>query len=256
MRPLVAWAFCACCFAAYAAGEQAVSESKRIVCFQPATRWEDGMVTGNGLVGTLHYAALTEEVVVFNCHKFLYPNGAPFPIPEMRDRLEPMRDLMLAGKTGEGWRLYNRELQRRRGLEPSDKSYYGMSYTQTFHAGYQLQIASEPSGQWRDYRRGTNYQTGEVDSQWTDDRGQWRRQSFASRADQLLVTRLLAPAGETIACQLTLGKVPKTPSRVTSEVIAESQQLHFRARYPKTKGRLGGYEGVTRVVLRGGQAVA
>lgn len=60
------------------------------------------MVAGNGFFGIMQYGEPRREAIVFNCHEFLYPNGAPEPVPDMSDQLGPMQDRMLEGKIGEG----------------------------------------------------------------------------------------------------------------------------------------------------------
>lgn len=212
------------------------------------------MVVGNGLVGSMHFGPAERQVTVFNCHKFVLPNGAPFPVPDMSDMLEPMRDEMLAGNIGQGWRLYHDELLRRRGLEVLRKPYYGMVSSQSFHPGYQLVTNLARVGDVQDYRRSTDFETGEVKTVWRNERGLWVTRSFASRADNLLVTQLLPPQGHALELRLALEPAVKAPATVAGEVHVEEQYLNFRARYPEVNGRQGGYEGVTRVVLEGGES--
>lgn len=220
----------------------------------PALRWEDAMVTGNGLIGAMHYGPADKQITVFNCHKFIVPNGAPFPVPDMGDMVEPMRDMMLSGKVQEGYQLYYDELLRRRGMEPSIKRYYGMVGTQPFHAGYLMVTQLEHNGEVRDYRRATNSQKGLVVTRWRDDRGWWSTTSFASRTDDVLVTYIKAPPGAVVRADLSVDKVPKTPDNLAFETIVDEEFINVRARYPEVKGKQGGFEGVTQIIAERGAA--
>ncbi|MFG0286899.1 MAG: glycoside hydrolase N-terminal domain-containing protein [Rhodopirellula sp. JB044] len=233
--------------------------NKRVVCSQPAVQWQDGMVTGNGLLGTLHYGEPRDEIAVVNSHLFLTPNGAPFEIPDMSDQVAPMRDLMLSGEIGMGYRGYHDELLRRRGLEVKRQNYYGMVNSQKFHSGYQIRTQIDGNGDVRGYQQMTRYQTGEVVTRWTDDAGQWTRRSFASRVENVLVTEVIAPEGAAMSGRVLLERVPKTPANVNVKFAAEnsdgSKLLKVAALYHPVAGRQAGYEGVTRVFLpEGGSA--
>lgn len=229
----------------YASTAASLAETTHIRSHQPAQRWRDAMLSGNGLTGVMQFGEPLDQRLVFNSHRFILPNGAPVPIPDMADAVEPMRDKMLAGKIGEAWAdCYT--LLRERGNPPK------MLWTQSFHPGYVLRIKTPAAGKINDYSRVTNYRTGEIITGWTDDRGQWRRRTFVSRSDDLVVTELAAPTGApSLDCTLSVEPAEKHRGDVPHEVYAENQAIGFRARYPRVRDRIGGYEGRTRIVTDG-----
>ncbi len=231
-----------------------LQQNKSILSDIPASTWEDAMLTGNGLIGMMQYGDPLHERFVFNCHKFLYPNGAPFPVPDMKDMVEPMRDRMLAGEIGEGWALYHRELLKRQGLD-LDKltgNYAGMVWTQSYHPGYYLDMNSVDHGEITNYSRVTDYQTGQIIVQWTDQQGQWMRRNFTSRRDNVIVTQMVAPPNKSIHCALSVKPALKSPQQVTYKTRVSPDMINMRGTYPEVKGKHGGFEGVTRVVATGG----
>lgn len=232
-----------------------LSGEKSVRCVTPAFDWQDGMVSGNGLIGTLHHGAARDETTVFNCHKFIVPNGAPHAIPNLADQLEPMRDLMLAGKIGEGYQLYHDAMLRRRGLEVVRKRYHGMVASQMFHGGYQMKLSVDGDGAVKDYARMTDYQTGEVITAWRDSHGDWSRKSFASRSSNVLVSTLSPPAGHRMTCRLQMQPVPKTPDEITFDWKPSPGAYHVAATYAPVGQQQAGYEGVTRIVTDGRQSV-
>ncbi|EMI41524.1 glycosyl hydrolase family 95 catalytic domain-containing protein [Rhodopirellula sp. SWK7] len=231
--------------------------NKRVVCKTPALKWQDGMVTGNGLLGTLHHGVARDEIAVVNSHLFVTPNGAPFEIPDMSDQVAPMQALMLDGEIGLGYRGYHDELLIRRGLEVKRQNYYGMVQSQGFHSGYQIQTSLDGTGEVRDYRRSTEFQTGEIITRWTDDDGEWVRRSFASRAANVLVTEIVAPVNAPMSGSVALARVPKTPANVQIRFNASPNLISVSAKYNPVAGRQAGFEGVTRIALPdGGISVA
>ncbi len=229
--------------------------SKSILSERPASSWEDAMVTGNGLVGVMQYGDPLNETFIFNCHKFVLPNGAPFPVPDMSDMVDPMRDLMLDGKIGDGWALYHKELLKRQGVDISNNKspYAGMLWSQSFHPGYAMNLKTAADGQIRNYSRVTDYQTGQVIVKWTDDRGDWIRETFSSRKDNMIVTRLTAPSNAPLSCTISCSQTAK--SRVKMQTLVDENFINVRATYPEVKGNQGGYEGVTKVITKQGKKI-
>ncbi|MFJ8750919.1 glycosyl hydrolase family 95 catalytic domain-containing protein [Streptomyces sp. NPDC102441] len=219
----------------------------------PASGWTDGFLTGNGESGAILYGDPALEKVVFNHHRFVLPNGTrSLTPPVLADRLEGVRDKALAGDYeganrdfAEGWDL---------------------RWTQTYHPGYELRLATEGTGRLDRYARITNFRTGEITSTWSDAQGTWARNLFASRADRVLVHELLPPPGGTVDVTLSLrtdmddtqkskGSDDHLHTQVRFSTFAsiegDSGWLRLRGAYPEGLGATG-YEGLTRVVADGG----
>lgn len=209
----------------------------------PASKWEDAMVTGNGMTGAMVYGGQPDETMIFTSHKLLLPGNGRDPIPDMSDMLAPMREKMLEPNgIGEGWMLYWEEWKKRSGG--------GMFWTQQFHPGYEMKIDQQGSYPVR-YRRTTRFTTGEVVVEAEDGYGTWVRETFASRAQDIVVTRMRAPAGRNLDLTLSVGHCERAPDNVKGSAISEKGWIAFRAIYPERKGEQGGYEGWTRVVIKG-----
>ena len=106
--------------------------NKQITSYWPASKWEDAMLSGNGLTGVMQYGGQPEDTFILCSHKFVRPGNGRDPMPDMSDMVEPMRKMMLDGKVGEGWLLYFNEFKKRTGQN--------MIWTQQFHPGYQLKV--------------------------------------------------------------------------------------------------------------------
>jgi hypothetical protein len=182
--------------------------------------------------------------VIFNDHKFEQPNGSLNVHPPVISSLLPqVQTDMLAGNYSKadsefpnGWKLI---------------------WTQPFHPGYEMLLTIPANGSTSNYTRTTNFETGEVSVQWSDSLGSWVRNSFVSRADNVVVQSLTAPSNGKVNVTLQLsGALDGLPTGTvfTNNVYTDSSGhtfLNLRGQY--TSDASGpGYEGVTLVVLSGG----
>ncbi|MFD8385885.1 glycoside hydrolase N-terminal domain-containing protein [Streptomyces sp. NPDC059679] len=131
---------------------------------------------------------------------------------------------------------------------------WSLRWTQTFHPGYELQLSTPGMTTVNDFARITDFRTGEVTHTWTDQYGTWKRHVFVSRADQVIVHKLLPATGRTvdttISVNTALAGVPTSVSfSATATVTSGDGYLNLRGTYPS--GGAYGYEGVTRVVVSG-----
>ena len=56
----------------------------------------------------------------------------------------------------------------------------------------------------KDYLRTVDFESTELKVHWTDERGEWVRQLFASRPDNVVVQRLTAPKGQPLNVRITM----------------------------------------------------
>ncbi|WP_243706264.1 glycoside hydrolase N-terminal domain-containing protein [Micromonospora sp. KC721] len=208
----------------------------RIWAPAPAASWEDAFLSGNGEYGIMVCGDPHAERIIVNHHRFVLPNGThDVRPPELADRMPHIRELVLAGRGAEAAQLLTggRELE----------------WTQSFHPGFALTIDATRPAPVGDYRRSTEFDTGQVAVEWTGG----RRRSFVSRADALVVTAL-----DMGACTVgATGDLPGRPDDVRYECVAYRRGdlvfLRVRGHYPQVGGAYG-FEGVT--LLRGDVEVA
>ncbi|MET9302012.1 glycoside hydrolase family 95 protein [Micromonospora aurantiaca] len=200
----------------------------------PAADWTDAFLTGNGELGLMVHGRPHAERIVVNHHRLVLPNGTRHArAPELAGRMPHIRALVLAGRRAEAARLLTggRELE----------------WTQSFHPAYALTVDAPP-GPVRDYRRDTDFTTGEVTVEWSGG----RRRCFVSRTDGVAVLHL--DQGDCVV--RATGELPGKPADVVYEHAAyrhdELVFLRIRARYPDAGGAYG-FEGLT--LLRGDVSV-
>ena len=210
---------------------------------QPASRWEDAFLSGNGEYGIMVAGHPHRERIVHNHHRYVLPNESlQSRPPAVAGRLERVRDLILAGRPVQAQREFSdgREL----------------AWTQPFHPGHILHIdTASTNDQVRDYRRVTDFTTGEVRVSWSDGEHDYLRRAFVSRPDAVAVVEITGPE---LALALRLsGEVPGRPPQVTFAAEAHpagsgQAWLTVVGAYPPGPGAAG-FIGVTRLVSFGGQ---
>ncbi|MCO6008071.1 glycoside hydrolase family 95 protein [Actinoallomurus purpureus] len=210
---------------------------------EPAGRWEDAFLSGNGEYGIMVFGHPHRERIVHNHHRYVLPNSScGMSPPAVADRLEHVRDLILAGKREQAQREF------------SDGR--PMAWTQPFHPGHVLHLDSaSTAGRVDHYRRSSDFATGEVRVTWSADDREWVRRAFVSRPDAVAVVEITGPRLD-LAVRLS-GDVPGHPPEVTVATSAHATRsgeasLAAVGTYPAGQGAAG-FIGVTRVVATGGQ---
>ncbi|NJQ08246.1 glycosyl hydrolase family 95 catalytic domain-containing protein [Streptomyces lonarensis] len=148
---------------------------------EPAGRWEDGYLAGNGSHGALAHGGLDDDRVVVTHHRLVRPNGSEgLPPPQLADQLRDTQAALLAGDHEAGQRFGA-------GLP--------FHWVQPFHPALQTRVLTlarptPPTGtRPRPYRRSVAFATGEIRAT-----GDGRASAvFVSRADDVVVQLLTAP---------------------------------------------------------------
>ncbi|WP_219463958.1 glycosyl hydrolase family 95 catalytic domain-containing protein [Nonomuraea rhizosphaerae] len=197
----------------------------RIEDDQPAGRWQDAFLSGNGEYGIMVYGEPHAQRVVFNHHRYVLPNGTrDLRPPAIADRQDRIRELILSGDPVEAQRL----AAGGRSLE----------WTQSFHPGHELVVTGSSGGP---YRRVTDFTSGEI----TVTSGADVHRAFVSRADRVVVQHLTGD----LRLSLT-GDLPGKPGDVVCETSAHQGEhvlLGVRGAYPAGLGAAG-FEGLTLVL--------
>ncbi|MPY56124.1 hypothetical protein FNH08_02685 [Streptomyces spongiae] len=209
---------------------------------QPADRWEDAFLSGNGEYGIMVFGHPHRERIIHNHHRCVLPNESlGMRPPAVADRLEHVRDLILAGEREQAQRMF------------SDGR--SMAWTQPFHPGHVLHLDAPVEGPAERYRRITDFTTGEVRVAWSDGERQSVRGAFVSRIDAVAVVEIAGPRVD-LAVRLS-GELPGRPPEVTFSTSAEAagnDEAYLAAvgAYPFGPGAAG-FAGVTRLVVTGGR---
>src|SRR5690606_19707889 len=148
---------------------------------QPATKWEESLVSGNGTMGVMIEGSPYSEAIVFN-HAVVYlPLHKPLKPVSQGKHLTEIRQMMLDGKYEEASQFV---------VDIANSERYNRKHaTDPFIPGFRMHLSSD-SSEIKEYLRNVNFSTGEVEVKWQDERGVYSRKTFVSRPDNVVVIRL------------------------------------------------------------------
>ncbi|MGW7570849.1 glycosyl hydrolase family 95 catalytic domain-containing protein [Streptomyces tendae] len=205
---------------------------------EPAARWEDAFLSGNGHHGALVFGDPDTDRVIVTHHTLVRPDGddGRRRPPALAAALPALQDRLLAGDTAAAEDFTDgRPLQ----------------WVRPFHPAFQLRLNRPPEGDTHDtrapYRRAVDFTTGET----TATRAGWTSRVFVSRADDVIVQHVTAPH---LTLDLSLDpRLPGSPAQLRighgAVLTPEGALLTLRARYP---GSDLAYTGVTLAAVTGG----
>jgi len=217
----------------------------------PASNWEQALVSGNGTMGVLVFGKPYSETIILN-HTYLYlPLAVSGTYVNQLERLPEIQSLLLAGKNREAGDICK---QMRDKVGYTDKR-------DPYIPGCQLQI-EQPSCVLFRYNRSVNFETGETYVNWEDEKGTFRRTTFVSRADSLVITRIIGTGK--INCSINFEVLPSvnySEKQIVRNGFKEIKNgvsdgfLYYRAAYKNSNpsAPFEGYEGVGRVLQKGGK---
>ncbi|MFE0420106.1 glycosyl hydrolase family 95 catalytic domain-containing protein [Streptomyces tendae] len=205
---------------------------------EPAARWEDAFLSGNGHHGALVFGDPDADRVIVTHHTLVRPDGddGRRRPPALAAALPALQDRLLTGDTTAAEDFTDgRPLQ----------------WVRPFHPAFQLRLDrppdDDPHGTRAPYHRAVDFTTGET----TAARAGWTSRVFVSRADDVIVQHVTAPR-LTLDLSLDPG-LPGAPAGLGvghgAVLTAEGAVLTLRARYP---GSDLAYTGVTLAAVTGG----
>jgi len=208
---------------------------------QPAKRWEEAFVSGNGRMGAMVFGQPARETIVANHCRLFLPLGSREVVPDMAPYLPEIRRIIREKGYGPAYKFMLEKAK--------EQGFPGLIRTDPFHPGFELKIAMRPAGPMTEYVRTEDFQTGEVGACWNDAGGAFRRRLFVSRTDNVIVLAIAGPGAGKVDCDLAMAPIvnPLVDSQITTD------GLWVACHNVYTKGK-GGYDGLVRVVARGGKA--
>lgn len=240
-----------------AGNEQNMTIPTRVISRTPPLRWEDAMISGNGSTGIMVLGLPLDDRVIINHEKLWVVAGDFDPqAPDLRNAWKQAKTMAQAGRYLDAdMHVVNAARDAYRKLY-DDKTKGRRPWYDRTHPGLHLHVGIEGSGFTKDYRRETNLETGEVSVHWTDNRGDWTRRIFVSRAHNVIVMEIKPPTGSKLNATLRLAEAPGKRDGDIGAVNTQHTraEMYYHATYGRTMGKpkAEGYHALARVVTNGG----
>ncbi len=222
----------------YGDASKTSSSRYKLVSSQPAKRWEEALLTGNGNMGAMVLGRPYDETIVVNQCELYLPKGSLEIVQDFSGFMPAFKEAGL--KAGlDGPAVVHKMMQ--------DRTTQKIVPTDPFHPAFLLSLKMNDSGETpRAYQRTQNLMNGEVTVRWSDTEGDWKRALFVSRPENVVVLQISGPKNK-VNCELSLGI---EHDLVQPEIEAVGGWLSAHTTYTKGKG---GYDSLLRVINTGGE---
>lgn len=226
--------------------------TRGFVSWLPAATWEHSLLTGNGTVGALVFGNPHDETIILSHGALYLPQKRSTKPFEQASQLEVIRKLMLEGKFDEATRIPVK-LREEQGYDDA---------RDPFIPAFDFRIRQQ-AGNITRYQRSVNYETGETQVTWQDHNGTYQRTLFVSRQDSIVVMRIRGSNKingslhfenrpvEWQQWQFVGAHVGEMTARADADQWL-TYRSNFKMKYP---GSLEGYEGVGRLIVKGGKSI-
>lgn len=236
------------------------SPNKGFVSNQAATYWENALLSGNGKYGALVFGQPLDETIILSHTRLCMPLNQPLTPPNVAPYLGDIRKLLEQGQYQKAADLV---------VENSKKEGYDFKrWTDPPIPAFNIKLTMTPDGEIRNYQRSVDFATGVASVNWSDNRGAFERRLFVSRADDAVILSIKSSNKGKVDCSLQLmQQSPVNAGGWNSEGMckdgiksvnsaAEGNWLTYRSSFTRQwEGSMKGYEGVSRIVVRGGESV-
>jgi len=221
----------------------------------PGEGGNDLLMSGNGKMNIRINGNPLSEQIVFRHERLLIPWKMPFEAPDIAYILPEVKKFILDGKYDRALKL-SFEAATKAGMPPGTQNHGLIS-------AFTMRIDQPKAGLIQNYLRTLDFESGEIKVLWEDQKGQWIRQAFVSRPDNVVIQLLSPPAGQLLNTRIVLNtstpyqrsalRNPETdPELITYKRDFNGRRLIVEGHFNPETGNIG-YAGVVRIVTDGGK---
>ena len=242
--------------------------------------WRNGLVTGNGENGVIDDGAPESGVLVFQNIQFNFPSNDQRETPELASVMDEVKQTLVnngepssASSNAATKKLTNRAGAWSKNNGLTNSTSWQLKNTYTFHPGMQLRLNMNglENGRETSFYRYTNYETAEIGSVWTDEKGTWERKSFSSREDNVTTTSIKSKDGNTaFSMNLSIDDISDMSSE--NKMSGSLEDLRYKKFYKNADNELyigsvthypdyanselknGGFASISKIIVKGDNA--
>jgi len=153
------------------------------------------LISGNGHMNIEVLCDPYSEQILFRHESLLTPIKQPYEAPNIADIFPQVRQMVLDGKYREAAELAYRTWRQR-----------GAPAGHFTLPAFTMHLDFPKTASVKNYIRVVDFESTELKIHWTDERGDWVRDVFTSRPDNVVVQRLTAPKGQKVNVRIALQK--------------------------------------------------
>jgi hypothetical protein len=222
----------------------------------PGTTVSAGLTSGNGHMNIEVACDPYSEQILFHHESLLMPWKRPLEAPKVADIFPQVRQMVMDGKYQEAIEFAFQEMNK----GPIKQN----TWPHPTVPAFMMRLDFPKTASVKDYLRTLDFESSEVKVHWNDEHGDWVRETFTSRPDDVVVQLLTAPKGQQVNARIAVqkysrGRRPQGGFFGTNIGESDTQQdfnkerLIYKCRLDPSVDN-SGYAGVVRVVPSGGSA--
>jgi hypothetical protein len=162
----------------------------------PGELVSESLISGNGAMTIELMGDPYAEQILFHHESLLMPWKKPLEAPNVADIFPQVRQMVLEGKDREAMMLALQHM--------NDSPIKQDTEPHLTVPAFLMHLDLAKTASVTDYLRTLDFETGEAKVYWTDEQGDWVRQTFTSRPDNVVVQWLTAPAGQPLNVRTAL----------------------------------------------------
>jgi alpha-L-fucosidase 2 len=167
----------------------------------PGEQVREALISGNGTMNIELMGDPYSEQILFRHESLLMPWKRPMEAPNVADIFPQVRQMAMDGKNGEAIALAFQHMNESP-VKPDTEPHLTIP-------AFLMKLDLSKSLSAGNYLRTINFENSEIKVIWTDEHGEWVRQTFASRPDNVIVQLLTAPESKTLNVRISLHKSPE-----------------------------------------------
>jgi alpha-L-fucosidase 2 len=175
-----------------------VVPQKGFCSISPGSSVRDALTSGNGKMNIELMGEPYSEQILFHHEELLMPWKKPIEAPNVASIFPQIRKLILDGKTNEAVALAVKQMNESP-LKQDTEPHLTVP-------AFLMKLNISETSSVRNYLRTLNFESNEIKVIWSDKQGDWLRQTFASRPDNVVVQKIIAPLGKTCTLRISLEK--------------------------------------------------
>ena len=164
----------------------------------PGVTLAQGLTSGNGHMNIEVICEPYSEQILFHHESLLVPWKRPFEAPNAADVFPQVRQMVLDGKYKEAIELAFKEMNK----GPIKQN----TGPHPVVPAFMMRLDFPKTASAKDYLRTVDFESSEVKVRWSDEHGDWVRQVFTSRPDDVVVQLLTAPKGQPVNARIAVQK--------------------------------------------------
>lgn len=212
---------------------------------EPAKIWEEALPIGNGRLGAMVYGGTGIETIQLNEETVWAGEPGNNIVPEIKEYLPKIRQLIFEGKNEVAQQLANTYLPRRAG----ESNNYGMCYQPVGN----LQIIFQDSSDVTDYSRQLDISKAVTSTEYKSNGVTFRREVICSFADDIIAIEISANKPSSVSCTLAVNS-----EHANQNVKIENNALLLKGTssdYENKKGKVK-FTAIIKPKLSGGELTA